>query len=73
MSDKDKLYDAVLAKRAVKLTQAQEVKFRWACEKTILENEGLVFSDWVVAAQIYLNLILSDPNLELGGLALPSK
>ena len=69
----DELYNAVLETRRIKLTEAQEIKFRWACEKTILENKGLVFSDWVIAGRIYLNLILGDPNIELGGVVLPSE
>jgi hypothetical protein len=67
----NKLYDTILKKRGVQLTEVQSDKFRWACEKAIVENPEFTFSDWVIAGQIYLNLILRDPNLELGQIVLP--
>lgn len=67
----EKLYETVLAKRKVRLTDLQEIKFRWACEKTIAENPGLNFNDWTVAAQIYLNFVLNFPDLDLGPIVEP--
>jgi hypothetical protein len=69
----EKLYDTVLEKRKVRLTDIQQIKFRWACEKTIAENLGLNFHDWTIAANIYLNFVLDFPQLDLGPIVEPSK
>ena len=69
----EKLYDTVLEKRKIRLTDIQQIKFRWACEKTIAENTGLNFQDWTIAANIYLNFVLDFPQLDLGPIADPSK
>ena len=68
-SDKElieRLYDTVLEKRKVDLTELQRAKFLWACGKTIAENPALDFHDWIIAAQIYLNFVLNFPDLDLG-------
>ena len=69
----DKLYDTVLENRKIQLTDIQQIKFRLACEKTIIENPGLNFHDWTVAAQIYLNFVLDFPHLDLGPTVKPSE
>lgn len=68
-----KLYDTVLVKRKVNLTDLQSIKFLRACEKTIAENPSLNFHDWTTAANIYLNFVLDFPQLDLGPIIEPTE
>ena len=68
-----KLYETVLAKRNVGLTDLQRKKFLSACEKTIAENSNLNFEHWTTAANIYLNFVLDFPQLDLGPIVEPLK
>jgi hypothetical protein len=65
MSQAQKLYDFVIAKKGVILNPIQEKKFLHACENAIAENATLGFNDWVISAQVYLLQILRLPDLEI--------
>jgi hypothetical protein len=69
----EKLYNDVLEKRGVKLTPAQEEKFRYACMKVVPENPGAGYFDLMAACHIYLNFILSNPQIDLGPVKLPEE
>ncbi len=60
-----KLYNAVLEKTEAVLTEPQQIKFLFACQKAISENPNLGFSDLIAATRIYLNYILDSPHLAL--------
>jgi len=60
-----KLFDTVLEKRKVHLNPMQQANFLTACEKTIAENPTLDFDERVMAAGIYLNHILRNPDIRL--------
>ena len=67
------LYNKTLAKNNIILTPIQEYKFLHACEKCIIENPTLNINELILAAQIYLNLILNFPELDLGGFQPPTE
>ncbi len=67
----DTLYHSVISNRKQKLTSSQASKFRFACEKIIAENPDVDFDDWIIGANVYLNLILSNPGLDLGPVITP--
>ena len=67
----NKLYNTVLHKRKVELTQLQQEKFLWACEKSVAENPSLNFHDLTVAANVYLSFVLNFPQLDLGPIEPP--
>ncbi|MCL2290855.1 MAG: hypothetical protein FWC34_09185 [Bacteroidetes bacterium] len=48
------------------LTELQLSKFEFACEKAVEENPNLGFDDLCIACGVYLNFIISFPELDLG-------
>jgi hypothetical protein len=73
MNLEEKLFHGVLEKRNVILTPDQSEKLRYACKKAILENPGLGYEGLLTACNIYLNLILSSPTIDLGPIIQPKK
>ncbi len=67
----EQVYQDCLSNRPIQLTAMQDENFRYACKKAVLENPTLSFPHWVTAANIYLNLILSFPQIELGPIVEP--
>lgn len=59
------LFLSAIQKSTRTLTSTQKVKLKLACQKTILDNPDLSLLDWCQAANLYLNLILEFPDLEL--------
>ena len=59
------LYDHILVKNNVSLSEDQDDKLRFACQKSIAENPHLDFHNTLKAVQIYLNLIREFPQLTL--------
>lgn len=60
------LYRYVLEKRAVQLSPIQELKFKMACARSLLDNPHLrTLRDFGIAADVYLNFILRYPDLTL--------
>ena len=68
----EQLYNECLRKFAVVLNPAQEGEFRYACEKSIKENPSLDLNNLVIAAHIYLKMILDNPTIELGEIQPPA-
>ena len=64
----NKLYETLVSDT---LSDNQKEKFHYACKKAILENPGLDFNGWKIAAKIYLNFIIDFPDLELGDVKKP--
>ena len=50
------------------LTDEQISKFKFACKKAVVDNPKLDFNDLCIACRIYLNFIISFPDLNLGSL-----
>jgi hypothetical protein len=48
------------------LTEPQIGKFEFACKKAVEENPNLEFGNLCIACRIYLNFIISFPDLDLG-------
>ncbi len=71
MDDVLKIHAQVLSERGVLLSDIQNEKFLFACEKSIAENPPLNFQGWKQAASIYLNYILDFPELDLGPIVMP--
>lgn len=46
----------------------QVEKFRYACEKAVVENPDLGFNNLIIACRVYLNLIYDLPEIDLGGI-----
>ena len=67
----DRLYNHCIQKRRLELTEGQADLFRYACEKSIKENPSLDFDNLSIAANIYLNLILDNPTIDLGPIQEP--
>ena len=68
MTDADiqKLFDTILRKANIKeLAPKQNATFLLACRRVFLDNPENSFSDHIIAARIYLNYILSFPDLTL--------
>jgi hypothetical protein len=68
MTDNDikKLYDTTLQKANIsELSQIQSVKFLEACKRIFIDNPDNGFNEHIAAARIYLNYILSFPDLTL--------
>ena len=64
--DIQKLFDTTLRKAKIKeLAPKQNATFLLACRRVFLDNPDNSFSDHIIAAQIYLNYILSFPDLTL--------
>jgi len=59
----NKLFVATIGNKH--LNELQAAKFRHACYKTYVENQGNSFEELITAAKIYLNLILDFPELSL--------
>jgi hypothetical protein len=67
----EQLYVEILTTKKLHLNPVQEGKFRYACEKAILENPGAGFDDLLIACRIYLNFIVDWPDLDLGPVKFP--
>ena len=64
--DIQKLYEATLMQANIKkLTTKQNDTFLLACNRVFLDNPDNSFSGHITAARIYLNYILSFPDLTL--------
>ena len=64
--DIQKLFETTLRKANIKgLSQKQNDTFMLACRRVFLDNPDNSFSDHIIAARIYLNYILSFPDLTL--------
>lgn len=57
-----KLYNHTLELKGVELNDIQSAKFQHACEKAIIENPNLDFSDLLIATKFYLDTVLGFPN-----------
>ena len=60
-----RLVRASIARRDAILNPAQEITFNDACWRAMDENPLLNFDGLMIAASIYLNLILEFPDLSL--------
>lgn len=60
-----KLYNRTLELKGVELNDIQSAKFKYACEKSIIENPNLDFQSLLIATKFYLDTILEFPYCEL--------
>lgn len=60
-----RLYNRTLELKDVELNDIQSTKFKYACEKSIIENPTLDFQNLLIATKFYLDTILDFPNCEL--------
>ncbi|UXD70226.1 hypothetical protein MUK51_02825 [Sphingobacterium faecium] len=73
MKQEEKLYLETLAEKKVTLNSINGERFKFACHKAIIENPEANYGELKIACRIYLNLILTSPDIDLGGVIHPEE